>query len=247
MRWILNGPSLETLTTNPVAVRYFAGSQPFVMQRRGDPVALPSNWRAIALRSFSSYAALKAALAGSLEPGVGAVLYDNEAWQFTPENEQRDPATYMRLAAEAVHAKRLLFVTAPAVDLMRVLAPGPEKRYDAYLRLNIAAAAARYADVYDIQAQGSIAGLPRYSSFVEAAAQQARAANPKVLVLAGISTNPNGQHVNADQIVRAISATRGYVDGYWFNIPHPSEYCPGCNDFRPDLAIDVLQRLSEGR
>ena len=245
MRWLLNGPALATLATSPVAQQFFAGSRPFVLQRKGDAVKLPESWHAIPIRSFASYAELKSAVAaGSLGPGVGGVLYDSEVWEFTPDNEQRDPATYMRLAAEAVHAKRLLFLTSPAVNLTKVLAPGPEKRYDAYLRLNIAAAAARYADVYDIQAQGSEVGVPRYSSFVQAAAQQARAANPKIIVLAGISTNPNGQHVTSDQIVRAITATRNSVDGYWFNIPQQSKYCPGCNDFRPDLAIEVLQSLA---
>jgi hypothetical protein len=63
-------------------------------------------------------------------------------------------------------------------------------------------------------------------------------------VLAGISTNPSGQRVSADDILRAIAATRDSVDGYWFNIPWPSEYCPRCNDFRPDIAIEVIRHLA---
>jgi hypothetical protein len=65
-----------------------------------------------------------------------------------------------------------------------------------------------------------------------------------VLVLAGISTQPSGQQVTADDILRAIAATRDTVDGYWFNIPRSSEYCPRCTDFRPEIAIEVLRRLA---
>jgi hypothetical protein len=50
--------------------------------------------------------------------------------------------------------------------------------------------------------------------------------------------------VTANDILRAIAATRDSVDGYWFNIPSPSQYCPSCNDFRPDIAIEVLRRLA---
>jgi hypothetical protein len=65
-----------------------------------------------------------------------------------------------------------------------------------------------------------------------------------VLVLAGISTEPIGQKVTTDDILRAIAVTRDVVDGYWFNIPQPSEYSPRASEFRPDIAIDVLRRLA---
>jgi hypothetical protein len=50
--------------------------------------------------------------------------------------------------------------------------------------------------------------------------------------------------VTADDIPRAIAATRGVVDGYWLNIPRRGIYCPRCDDFRPDLVIEVLRRLA---
>ncbi len=245
LRWILNGPALATFASDPVSQRYFIGTQPFVMQRKDAPVALPADWGAVPFRSFTSLAAIEKALnSGAIGSGVRGIMYDNEHWKFTPQAEQADPATSMRRAADVVHAHGLLFLTAPAVNLTRVLAPGPEKRYDAYVRVGLAAAAARYADVYEIQAQGSEKDAAGYAAFVKAAAAQARAANPKVIVLAGISTNPIGQHVTSGDILGAISATRAFVDGYWFNVPKPSEYCPSCNDFRPDIAIDVLGHLA---
>jgi hypothetical protein len=60
-----------------------------------------------------------------------------------------------------------LFLTAPAVDLVTLLAPeSDERRYDSYLRLGIVADAARYADVIDIQAQGSERNTRVYADFV---------------------------------------------------------------------------------
>ena len=76
------------------------------------------------------------------------------------------------------------------------------------------------------------------------AAAQARQVNPEVVVLAGVSTQPYGPRVSADDILAAIAATRNIVDGYWFNIPQPSEYSPHVTEFRPDIAVEVLRRLA---
>ncbi len=248
MKWILNGPALDTLAKDATAQRFFQNAAPFVIRRKADDTPLPAGWRAVTVRSFTSFAAMKRAFDnGAIDSDVRAILYDNEVWQFTPSDEQQDHAGFTRRAADLVHAHGLLFITAPAVNLTRVLAPGPEARYDAYVRVGIAGDAARYADVYEIQAQGSERDVGKYAAFVQRAAQQARAANPKIIVLAGLSTNPSGQRVSADDILGAISATRSFVNGYWFNIPHPGPYCPRCNDFRPDIAIDVFKRLSASR
>jgi len=50
--------------------------------------------------------------------------------------------------------------------------------------------------------------------------------------------------VTADDLLRAIRATRELVDGYWFNIPRPSPYCPACTEFRPDIAVEVLRLVA---
>jgi hypothetical protein len=247
MRWILNGPALETFARDPVARTFLSDSRPYVVRRRDARGTLPGAWRAEIVRTYTSVADLeRAAGRGAIGPEVRAVLYDNEAWPFTPEAEQRDPAGFTERAAALARACGVALIAAPAVTLTRVLAPGPERRYDAYLRLGLAAAAARHADVYVVQAQGSERDLPRYASFVDAAGRQAREANPRVRVFAGISTNPSGIRVSAGIILRAIAATRGVVDGYWFNVPKPGPYCPGCTEFRPDLAIEVFRRLASG-
>ena len=244
LRWILNGPAVRTFASDPQAQRFFSNSNPYVVQRNGDDVSLPSSWDAVPTRIFTNYASLQKAFAnGTIGPDVKAILYDNEAWQFTPDDEQRNMGKYAKRVADLVHSHGMQLIVAPAVDLVRNLSPMEEPRFNAYTRLNMAADAARYADVYEIQAQGAEAATDKYAAFVSAAARQAREANPKVIVLAGLSTNPSGKHVSADAIVRAIAATRNVVDGYWFNVPAPSAYCPNCNAFRPDLALETLRKI----
>jgi hypothetical protein len=195
--------------------------------------------------SFASYKAMKRRLAGpGLPAGTTAVIYDNEHWRFTPAAEQRDPARYEELAAKLAHAHHLLFISTPAVDLTDVLAPRQSDHYAAYLRLGLAASAARYADVIDIQAQGSETSLPTFTPFVQAAAAQARRANPRVIVLAGISTNPSGQHVSSAQFTDAFSAVRADVNGYWLSIPSHGPGCPNCGKPQPGVAVPLLRMIA---
>ena len=245
IRWLLNGPGVAAIAADAKASRFLDNAQPFVMRR--DAPAAPPDWNPIPIASFFRFGAIRDALqTGRLSAGIRGVMYDYEKWQFTPEAEQQNPADYVKRAADLVHAQGLLFLTAPAVNLVTVMAPAADRNrlYNSYLRLGIAADAARYADVFDIQAQRFERNTELYEKFVRGAAAQARQANPKVLVLAGISTQPIGQQVTADDILGAIAATRDVVDGYWFNIPQPSQYSPRATEFRPDIAIDVLRRLA---
>jgi hypothetical protein len=243
-RWLLAGPGINAIAGDPEASPLLDGARPFLALGRS--TVIPPAWDAVPYVSFKSVAAIEAAFAaGGFAPEVRGIMYDNESWPFTPVEEQRNPALYEKSAADLAHGRGLLFLAAPAVDLVSVLAPSRRSdRWDAYLGLGIAADAARHADIFDIQAQGAEHDPRLFADFVRAAAAQARQANPRVLVLAGVSTNPNGRRVDADDILRAIAATREIVDGYWLNIPRPGVHCPRCNDYRPDIAIEVLHRLA---
>lgn len=243
IQWIINGPAVAALAGDPGARAYFDGKEPFVVRKDDRPADLPPGWKSRETRTFTSVAHLEAASARGFGAHVRAIIYDNEGWRFTPLDEQRDPVGATKRAAEIAHRHGLLLIAAPAVTLLRNFPTKSHavKRYDRFLDSGIVGGVARYADAVDVQAQGSEAATSLYRSFVRAAADQARAAHKGVLVFAGISTNPSGQRVTPAQIVRAVTATRAYVDGYWFNIPAPSPYCPSCNDFRPDIALAVLR------
>jgi hypothetical protein len=78
---------------------------------------------------------------------------------------------------------------------------------------------------------------------VRQAAEQARAANAHVIILAGLSANPDGQHVTGEDLYRAVMATQSMVSGYWLNIPVGGQYCPRYGSPQPQVAVDFLKRL----
>ncbi|MGI8804734.1 MAG: hypothetical protein ACR2IN_03430, partial [Thermoleophilaceae bacterium] len=76
---------------------------------------------------------------------------------------------------------------------------------------------------------------------------QARAANRRAIVLAGISTNPAGQRVTAATLLKEVQATRRLVGGYWLNDPAGGQYCPACQGPYPQIAVAFLRDLERAR
>ena len=191
---------------------------------------------------FPSAGELVDAIRGhTLPPGTAAVLYDPEAWSFTPASEQRDPVRAAAQAAGVAHRHGLRFIVAPALDLTTVLARGlTGSRAHAFLRLGLAARLARTADAVELQAQSLERSPAAYGSFVARGAAQARSADPGVTVLAGLSTNPSGPPVSGDELTRDVAATRSTAAGYWLNVPGRGSRCPRCNPARPDIAVRLV-------
>jgi hypothetical protein len=192
--------------------------------------------------SFSSVATLRSTLADNgLPAGTQAVLYDPEVWAYTPAAEQRDPVLAAAQAAEMARSHGLQIIVAPAMNLTSALDPGSSApRWQTLLDLHIIGPMARAADTVELQAQSLERDPAAYAAFVREAAAQARAANPKVTVLAGLSTNPPGAAVDSQQLTEAIQASQADVDGYWLNIPGSGPRCPGCNAGQPELGAAVL-------
>jgi len=207
---------------------------------------VPPGWTSIATLSFASYAELaRQFAAGQIPVSVRAIVYDNEHWSFTPAQEQQDFPSFAKEAASLVHLHHMILLSAPAVDLTQVLDPSfLGNRNDRFLALDLIGAAAAFSDGLDIQAQGSEADPVEYADFVASAVDQAKRANPTVVILSGLSTNPSGQQVTAGQLFAAYQATRSLVDGYWLNIPSSEGgYCPRCGPARPGVAIDFLREI----
>lgn len=194
--------------------------------------------------TFASATALERTVAGGQLPaGTYGVLYDPEAWSFTPPSEQRDPVEAATRAARVAHAHGLRLIVAPALNLTTVLALGHRSRWQAFLDIGLAGQMARVADVIELQSQSLERDTATYAAFVRAATAQATAASPGVTVLAGLSTNPPGAPVDARHLALAIQATRSVVSGYWLNIPGQGPRCPTCNPPRPDIAIQTLNQF----
>lgn len=243
LAWLLTRSALSQLLVDPAVREDLQDSHVYeILQPGQQPLA---GFTAEPVVTFASVTALENAVTGGQLPdGTYGVLYDPEAWTFTPVAEQLDPVQAATRAAAVAHAHGLRLIVAPALNLTTVLQPGStQPRWRQFLDLNLVGRLARVADVVELQAQSLERDPPTYAAFVRAATAQASAANPGISVLAGLSTNPPGAPVDSEHLTAAIQATRSMVVGYWLNIPGQGPRCPTCNAPRPDIAIQTLQAL----
>jgi hypothetical protein len=241
--WLLTRSALARLRTDLVVRDELSRARVYEILQPGQHAL--AGVAAEPVVTFASAAALDNAIRhGQLGTGIYGVLYDPEAWPFTPATEQRDPVAAAASAAVMAHAHGLRLIVAPALNLTTVLDPGGgTPRWRKFLALNLAGRLARVADVIELQAQSLERDTTAYAAFVRAATAQAAAAHPRISVLAGLSTNPPGTPVDSQRLTAAIRATRSAVAGYWLNIPGQGPRCPTCHPARPDIAIGTLRQL----
>jgi hypothetical protein len=243
-RWIVVSSAVVLLNEVPGAsalvARAFDNPDTFMIY--GPAPAFMHQWRSLPARSFGSYRDLKNTLDHSNQ--LRAVVYDAERWQFTPLDEQKEPGRFAKLAAAEAHRHGLIFIATPATDLVKSIERQPGPLYPAFIRLGIAGKVASWADVYEIQAQGSENNLDEYRWFVEQAAMQARRANPHVVVLAGLSTNnPNDRQVTAQQL---YLNSAGYASGggrLLAQCPAGRTLLPQRGTPRPKVGVEFLRML----
>lgn len=225
LRWAMARSSLEHLSAvNPAVARQEIDAPGALVQNdpplRDDPT--PRGWSSTSTEHWTSFAAFaRDVAAGDVPSYVAAVHYDDESWAQTPLREQLHPAAYQRRFCGLAHEHGWVCVTGPGQDLCGKLAhPRGETYAQCYLGLGLAAKAARYADVVDLQAQAlEPRGARVYARFVRRASSQARAANPGIVVLGNLSPSPSGGAVSAELLAACARAARLYVDGYYLTVP----------------------------
>jgi hypothetical protein len=187
--------------------------------RVGQPVA-----------DFRSFAGLARAIADHEIPrGVHWLMYDNEQWAATPVNEQRNPVRYETLFAALAHRHGYRVILAPAQDLAlgfgRSRLPAGTPAWRRYLSMRLPAVSARVGDIYEIQAQAyelpMFRGQQLYLRAIKASIAQAKAANPRITIFAGLSTN---RVVSVSDMHRDFLAARRLVAGFWLNVNERQPY-----------------------
>jgi hypothetical protein len=224
--WILTGWNMHLVARDrpSIARHFFDTPLAYADGNRQRQNQVVSGFSTIATLKYESYADFASDLAdGRVAPGIRTVLYDPERWQRTPAVEQRDPATYLRRFAQLAHEHGLRVVETPARSLMAVEGArcgqnSGETLDHATLRCSLPAHAARYADVVEIQSQASQRDAGAYASYVRTAAAQARTANPKVVVLAGLSTSPGDMVATSRELIAAAEAVRADVRGFYMSV-----------------------------
>jgi hypothetical protein len=143
--WLLTRAALSQLMADPSVRDVLRASRVYEILQPGQQ-PLPG-FAAEPVVTFASVAALEqAVVGGKLPSGTYGVLYDPEAWSFTPLAEQRDPVA-------VAHAHGLRLIVAPALNLTTILAPGGGTRWQAFLALQLAGQMAKVADIVELQAQ----------------------------------------------------------------------------------------------
>jgi hypothetical protein len=167
---------------------------------------IPKGWDANATRLFSSEAKLEHAVkSGSLPKSTDAVVYDNEHWNQTPENEKADPAKYARKFGNIAHSLGDTFIAAPT-----------EKYFNGD---------AKYADIIDAQLQGRETHTGAWEKALRHDVNYAHHYNPDEKVIGQISSNVHHLDPRADHSAKVPEGIdkaeqdllRGstYSDGFW--------------------------------
>jgi Cellulase (glycosyl hydrolase family 5) len=247
--WIVDAGALSRVAAldEPLAVHVFDTPRTFVTGATAATVVTELTPAALPTASFPSEASLAAAVQdGTVPPGTRAVMLESSHSRLTPAAEQRHPASYYQRAAGVAHAAGLLLIAAPALSLVEAEAPRTPapKLYSKFVALGIAGAAARYADVYAVQAQGEETRTAAYARFVRRASAQAEFAHPGVELLATVSTRPGGgRKPSGSALARAVLATEGTVSGYWLADPPSRATCQACGPWSPRVAVGMLSGL----
>lgn len=224
LQWAMARSSLENVASADAGRAATDFDTPTTLIQNSSPLRedpAPAGWDAASTDRWGSFAQFAADVRAGLVPSyVKVVHYDNEAWAETPPEEQLHPGYYQRRFCGLAHSQGWRCYTGPAQDLCGVLAhPAGETYAECYLDLELAAKAARYADVIDIQAQAlEVRGARVYGNFVRRAAAQARAANPDVTVLGNIAASPTGNRVSPRKMLACAHAALPYVSGFYTTV-----------------------------
>jgi hypothetical protein len=220
--WIVSASLLSRLqlVAHATAAHFFNTPRTFVTGAGSTSLALLGMGSAVPTMSFADEGKLAAAVgSGFLQPGTAAVVYAAGATRATPQAQQRNPAHYYELAAQAAHAHGLLFIAAPQTSLVKTLAPlTPPDALDAeFLRLGLARDTARDADAFEAPAQATQDDSSVFASFVTSASRQAARSHPGIELLAGLSAGAARSAPSPDTLFDAFLGTRLTVSGYGFS------------------------------
>lgn len=181
------------------------------------------------VESFTSELTLANALIShKIAQGTKLLLYDNEPWTLTPKNEQANPLKYYQEAANLSHRYGYLLIATPVSKI--------DNKIDDEI--------ASYVDVIDIQSQYDESNPLAYQNHVLPIAKAAKLANPSLIILSGLSTNPRASDPSLNELHNDVTALNQYVNGFWLNIPSPGTACPRCNAPNPQLGISFLQSIN---
>jgi hypothetical protein len=207
----LEEPALETITAGnePLLIKVLTVSNDEatqeVINHRLDDTDFVNNFRINVLADYpelqhilnaASISDIRQAIDTEIpqaDVGVGYIMYDNEEWDSTPAEEQRNPARSTDRAADVVHAAGYGFAVSPSRKLL--VEELDEIDW-------------RKVQLLVVQTQ-KLVGTPEFKDMTYKISSTVRSENPNCIVM--IQVNPSLNTV--DQIVDAVDGVRAGIDG----------------------------------
>ncbi len=175
-------------------------------------------WRGQIRGQYESYAAFAEDVRqDKVDPAVTAVAYNPEAWNYTPEAEQRDPVAYARMFTALAHQHGWISIIAPSCGLLRKMPGSAYGPVFASCAARLLAPIAPFVDILDFEAQALERDPPLYAQRVVEAANLVKRANPRVKFVAQLSTKQS-QRASPDDLLQAAQSVAPYVEGFWLHI-----------------------------
>ena len=244
--WMISSSAYNLLSSSTsgqaLAQKFFNSSRSIIVV--GSRNAQSYGGASLALY-FTSFADFENKMATETPSGAQYAVFDDENWGYTPPAEQKNADLYFQKFSNLAQQYGLKVIASPSPDLANAFPRKTSSIYNDYLNDMIAGSAAKWSDVFDIQAQGLQSDPQKYASFVAAVAQQVKKINPGIEVIVSLSTNPSSRAISPQTLLDDVRLTAGTVDGYWLNIPQKSA-CPSCGAADPKVVVQLLS-LIEGK
>jgi len=241
--FIMSSKVLNEMVTNQKVFNNLKNDTIYVLLSSKNPLSSQSKKLHLVLTAYyTSEAALKLAVDNhTINSTAKAIVYDNEPWIYTPKVEQQDPSLYYQEASTISRQNGYIFIATPVI----------KNKSDNLFFSSVA----KESDVLDIQSQYDQAVSSVYANHVIPLAKIAQQANPKLIILSGLSTNPAAGVPTITQLLADAQAVQKYVKGYWLNIPATPAFCKThttsshhtyngrCAGPQPQLGIKFLEEL----
>ncbi len=241
--FIMSAKVLNEISANQAVFNRLKTDSIYVLISRKNPLTQQAlKLDLILTADYTSEASLQAAISHhTISSSVKAILYDNEPWTYTPLVEQQNPLLYYQKAASLAHQNNYIFIATPVL----------KSKSDISFFTSIA----KISNLIDIQSQYDQAVASIYAGHVIPLAKAIKAANSKVIILSGLSTNPAAGVPTVAQLINDAKAVDHYVSGYWLNVPALPAVCKisqtnshnhyngRCAGPQLPLAIKFLQNL----
>lgn len=230
--WVLAASQFAAVVGAPGVARVLGGGTMWEpLSARQQPSSLLPVVPTLVVHSEATLEQVVAA--GTVPADVRAVLYDNERVADTPADEQADPLRYDQRAAALAAAHGWTSIC----DLVQPERLPSDERQPAdevppctVIGLNTVQQSERDPAAYAALVARDVALVHQVA--------------PGRPVLAGLSANPRGGPVTAQEIAADVVATHQTVSGYWLNVPSPGVGCPACGTPDPGVLVAALQAVA---